>query len=68
LLTGGGDTVASLAFALGQAVTHGLDRIIYVIPFTSITEQTADVFPKALGAHYVCVLEHHSAFEDNRQL
>lgn len=55
--TGSGKTLSSMAFALLHAATHKLDRIIYAVPYISITEQIVDEFRRIFPGK---VVEHHS--------
>lgn len=57
--TGGGKTISSMAFAMKQAVKYHKQRIIYVIPYLSIIDQTAKNFKDLLGEENV--LESHSS-------
>ncbi len=56
--TGGGKTISSLAFALHNAVHNHQKRIIYVIPYCSIIDQTVAIFKDILGENNV--LAHYS--------
>ena len=56
--TGSGKTIASLAFALSHAAKWNKRRVIYIVPYNTITEQNAAVFEGLLGEEHV--LQHHS--------
>ena len=61
LPTGAGKSIAGFRFALEHALVHQLDRIVYVVPHTTILDQLALVFQEALGEeHERSVLVHHS--------
>lgn len=69
--TGGGKTLGSLRFALNHASRWGMDRVVYVSPYTSIVEQNADAVRKILEPEGTApgrvVLEHHSNLTSERQ-
>ncbi|VAW80927.1 CRISPR-associated helicase Cas3 [hydrothermal vent metagenome] len=62
--TGGGKTLSSMAFSLEHAIKYGKDRIIYVIPYTSIIEQTANIFRSIFGES---IIEHHSNLDPDKE-
>lgn len=62
--TGGGKTLSAMAFAMRHAIKNGKRRIIYVIPYTSIIEQTARTLGDIFGAENI--VEHHSNLDPAR--
>lgn len=62
--TGGGKTLSGMAFALRHTVQHNKQRIIYVIPYTSIIEQTAGIFREIFGDN---VVEHHANLDPDKE-
>ena len=67
--TGSGKTLCSLNIALKKLTSpeSTKKRIIYVIPYTSVIEQTAQTFDDIFGK-YADILQHHSgySYESNK--
>lgn len=65
--TGGGKTLSSFAFALEHAVRQGKKRIIYVIPYTSIIEQTVEVLQNFIGSKNIVAHHSHVEYDDESE-
>jgi CRISPR-associated endonuclease/helicase Cas3 len=63
LPTGLGKTLTSIAWALRHAKYNELRRIIIVLPFVNIIDQTAQVLKGILGEEWL--LEHHSSYNED---
>ena len=59
--TGCGKTLAGMGFALEHAVARGMDRIIVVIPYTSIIDQNAKAYRDVFGQENV--IDHHASLD-----
>ena len=62
LPTGMGKTLTSISWALHHVKIHGLKRIIIVLPFINIIDQTAQILKDIFGDD--AVLEHHSGIQE----
>jgi CRISPR-associated endonuclease/helicase Cas3 len=65
LPTGMGKTLASISWALNHAKKNNLKRIIIVLPFISIIDQTAKELKHVFGEEWV--LEHHSSYNEDEK-
>ena len=69
--TGGGKTLSSLRFALKHALKNGQHRIIYVVPFTSIVEQNAEVIREIVASlqtdYFTPLVEHHASLSPEKE-
>lgn len=69
--TGGGKTLSSLHFGLKHALKYGQQRIIYVVPFTSIIEQNAEVIRDIVAPlqneSFTPLIEHHASLSPEKE-
>lgn len=65
--TGGGKTLASLRYALRHALKYGKERIIYIVPYTTIIEQNAEEVRRILEDDSN-ILEFHSNVIENEEI
>lgn len=63
--TGCGKTLAGMGFALEHAVARGLDRVLVVIPYTSIIDQNAAVYREVFGQDNV--IDHHASLDPSTE-
>ena len=63
--TGGGKTLASMRYALKHAIEHNKERIIYIVPYTTIIEQNAAEI-RSILQNVDMILEHHSNVVDDK--
>ena len=63
LPTGMGKTLTSVAWALRHAKKNALKRIIIVLPYINIIDQTAQTLKDIFGEEWV--LEHHSNYNES---
>ncbi len=66
LPTGLGKTLTSISWALEHAKFNSLNRIIIVLPYVNIIDQTAMELKKILGEDIV--LEHHSSYNEEEDI
>ncbi len=65
LPTGLGKTLTSLSWALEHAKQNALNRIIIVLPYINIIDQTAQILKDLFGDELV--LEHHSSYNETNE-
>ncbi len=64
--TGGGKTLSSLRFAIRHAELKNKDRIVYILPYTTIIEQNASEVRKALQCNDDLLEYHSNVMEDDK--